>query len=134
VADFNLFILPKNRILENKVRVNKRIIIVGNGDCGISFAENLLDHPHYKFTSVSIVAPGGISGRNRDLFENLKISFTNYTDDEIDNLILENRINVVNDYMVDLDRDNQIITLSTGFKMPFDELVLCFGIQDTSLQ
>jgi len=36
--------------------------------------------------------------------------------------------------MVDLDRDNQIITLSTGFKMPFDELVLCFGIQDTSLQ
>jgi len=77
VADFNLFILPKNRILENKVRVNKRIIIVGNGDCGISFAENLLDHPHYKFTSVSIVAPGGISGRNRDLFENLKISFTN---------------------------------------------------------
>jgi len=43
------------------------------------------------------VAPGGISGRNRDLFENLSISFTNYTDDEIDNLIIENRINVVND-------------------------------------
>jgi len=36
--------------------------------------------------------------------------------------------------MFDLDRENQIITLDSGFKMPYDELVLCLGIQDTSLQ
>jgi len=77
VSKFNLFILTKNSILENKIRVNKRIIIVGNGDCGISFVEHLLDNKKYKFTSVSIVAPGGISNRNRNIFENLKVSYTN---------------------------------------------------------
>jgi len=77
VSNFNLFILSKNKILESTVRVNKRIIVVGNGDCGISFVENLLANERYQFTSVSIVAPGGISNRNRNINNNLKVSFTN---------------------------------------------------------
>jgi len=45
VSNFNLFILCKKKILEATVRVNKRVIVVGNGDCGISFVENLLSNP-----------------------------------------------------------------------------------------
>jgi len=133
-SNFHLFVLPKSKILDNKIRINKRIIVVGNGDCAISFVEKMLEDTKYKFTSISIVAPGGVSNRNRDINSNLRVSFTNYTDEEINNLILENRINVVNDRMIDLDRENQIITLKSGFKLPYDELVLGIGIQDTSLQ
>ncbi|EER00147.1 hypothetical protein Pmar_PMAR014813 [Perkinsus marinus ATCC 50983] len=54
-------ILAKKMILYKKCIVNARIIVVGASDTGLSTLSSLMSMPRLHFTSLTLLAPGGIS-------------------------------------------------------------------------
>ncbi|EER11231.1 hypothetical protein Pmar_PMAR014532 [Perkinsus marinus ATCC 50983] len=54
-------ILTKKMILDKKCIVNARIVVVGASDTGLSALSSLMSMPRLHFTSLTLLAPGGIS-------------------------------------------------------------------------
>ncbi|KAF4740770.1 hypothetical protein FOZ62_028426, partial [Perkinsus olseni] len=54
-------ILTKSMILDDKCTVNARIVVVGASDAGLAALAALISMPKLHFTSLTLLAPGGIS-------------------------------------------------------------------------
>ncbi|KAF4711100.1 hypothetical protein FOZ62_012580, partial [Perkinsus olseni] len=54
-------ILTKSMILDDKCTVNARIVVVGSSDAGLAALAALISMPNLHFTSLTLLAPGGIS-------------------------------------------------------------------------
>ncbi|KAF4675449.1 hypothetical protein FOL47_007757, partial [Perkinsus chesapeaki] len=54
-------IITKSMMLYPKSLVNSRIVVVGASDAGLSMLANLLSTPTLHFTSLTLLAPGGIN-------------------------------------------------------------------------
>ena len=64
----------------------------------------------------------------------LKANSTNYSLDEIKNLMLDARTKVIDSKMVKLDKKNKRILLDRNIYLPFDLLIMSVGLIDTLLQ
>jgi len=114
---------------ESKIVKNARIVVVGASDTSISFIEALLSISYLKFTSIVLIAPGGLPNHHfADKSHNLKSYSTSYTNQELKKLMLESRVRVINARMVDLDRSDKNIILHDETIIPYDTLVLGMGI------
>jgi len=113
---------------------NARIVVVGASDTSISFIEALLSISYLDFTSIVLVAPGGLPNNHyMEKKENLKAYSTSYTREELKKLMLESRVRVINARMVDIDRSDKNIVLHDDTVIPYDTLILGMGIQDKTL-
>ena len=58
---------------------------------------------------------------------------TNYTIEELKNLMLEARVSVLDAKMVKLEKKNKKIKLDKNAYLPYDILVVAVGLIDTTL-
>lgn len=81
---------------------------------------------------MTLIAPGGLRHKrpSSDPSFNLKAESTSYTADEISRLLVEEKVNVIDDRVIDINRDAQTVQLANGPCMPYDTLVLTMGLQD----
>jgi hypothetical protein len=133
-APFALCFTTRRMLSEAKIVKNARIVVVGASDTSISFVEALLSISYLDFTSIVLVAPGGLPNNHfMEKKENLKAYSTSYTREELKKLMLESRVRVINARMVDIDRSDKNIVLHDDTVIPYDTLVLGMGIQDKTL-
>ena len=119
---------------EAKIVKNARIVVVGASDTSISFIEALLSISYLNFSSIVLVAPGGLPHNHFvEKSENLKSYSTSYTREELKKMMLESRVRVINARMVDIDRSDKNIVLHDDTVIPYDTLILGMGIQDKTL-
>lgn len=132
---FSLSLITKRMLSSNKVSNNNRIVVVGASDTGISFIESLLMLREINFTNITLLAPGGLTTMHvktqKDL---LKAMSTNYTLEELKNLMVDARTTVLDAKMVKLDKKNKRIMIDKNAYIPFDILIIAVGLIDTQLQ
>ncbi|EAR95092.1 hypothetical protein TTHERM_00641200 (macronuclear) [Tetrahymena thermophila SB210] len=134
-APFSLSVITKKMMSSVKVNNNTRIVVVGASDTGISFIESLLSVKDINFTHITLLAPGGIMTMHINLpGDQLKALSTNYTLEELKNLMLDARVNVLDAKMVELDKKGKKIKLDKNAELPYDYLVNTVGLIDTELQ
>jgi NADH dehydrogenase FAD-containing subunit len=49
-------------------------------------------------------------------------------------MLLDSKITVIDDRMVNIERNSQYIILTNGTKVPYETLVLTMGLQDMTLR
>ena len=100
-SQFSLSIVTKKSLSMWKPNNNTRIVVVGASDVGISVVESLLSMKYVNFTHIYLLAPGGLLNINANSkHDYLKAFSTNYTINELDNLMLPSRIQVLDARMV----------------------------------
>ena len=74
-SQFALSLISKKMLSINKEYNNMRIVVVGASDTGISFIETLLNIKYINFSSIFLLAPGGLVNMHvKDKFEQFKSS------------------------------------------------------------
>lgn len=134
-APFSLSMITKKNLNFIKESNNTRIVVVGASDTGISFIESLLTIKNVHFTNIMLLSPGGLITMHINSQKDfLKASSTNYTLEELKNLMIDARTTVVDSKMVKLDKKNRRIMIDKNAFIPYDILVLSVGLIDTLLQ
>jgi hypothetical protein len=83
-AEYSLCFTTRRMLSDAKIVKNSRIVVVGASDTSISFIEALLSINYIHFTSIVLIAPGGIPNTvNSDQKTNLKSYSTSYTPREL---------------------------------------------------
>jgi NADH dehydrogenase FAD-containing subunit len=117
-----------------KVSNNSRIVVVGASDTGTSLIESLLTIKDINFTHITLLAPGGLTTMHiLKPEDHLKAMSTNYTLEELRNLMIDARVSVLDAKMVELDKKNKRIKLDKNAYLPYDILVVAVGLIDTEL-
>lgn len=117
-----------------KISNNSRIVVVGASDTGISFIESLLTIKDVNFTHITLLAPGGLTTMHMTSpKDQLKSMSTNYSLDELKNLMLDARVSVLDAKMVKLEKKQRRIKLDKNAFLPYDVLVIAVGLIDTEL-
>lgn len=133
-APFALCFATRRLLSEPKIVKNSRIVVIGSSDTGISFIEALLSISYLRFTNIILISPGGLPHHHyEDQRDNLKAYSTSYTNEELKRLMLENRVQVINARMIDIERQEKKVILHDGSMVPYDTLILTMGLQDQTL-
>ncbi len=127
--------VTKKQLLATKAENNTRIVVVGASDTGLSFIESLLMIREVNFTNITLLAPGGLVTMHvKSQRDYLRAASTNYSLEELRNLMIDARTTVLDAKMVKLDKKLKRILIDKNAYIPFDILVLSVGLIDTLLQ
>ncbi|XP_028928234.1 cilia- and flagella-associated protein 61 isoform X2 [Ornithorhynchus anatinus] len=118
-------------MLEPKVTINARIVVVGASNVGISFLETLIFCPHLKFNNLILISIHGLPGKNLLGSETRRFLANDhcFNDEDYALMALYSWVNVVVGKMTAIDRAAKYVMVSKGKKVPYDHLVLCTGQQ-----
>jgi len=124
-------LLTTERIIDQPTQnVSSRIVIAGCSDAGMSLILSLLSATQFRFSSITLVSPGGLHEESKvNLFQQ---SLAFYSQ-ELSRVAISRRISVVDDKLVSISRNDQQVTLKSGAVMPYDVIVLTTGLQDGNL-
>jgi len=130
-SQFCLTMVTKKMLSDSKIANNNRIVVVGASDTGISFIESLLSIRYLDFSHIYLIAPGGLLYHHiNDDTMNLKVSTSNYQIPELKKILLENRIKIIDEKVVNLNRTAKYVVLSDKSIITYDYLILTLGLQD----
>uniref|UniRef100_A0A8C3SFM6 Cilia and flagella associated protein 61 n=1 Tax=Chelydra serpentina TaxID=8475 RepID=A0A8C3SFM6_CHESE len=123
--------INRKLMLEPKVCVNARIVVVGASNVGISFLETLIFCPHLKFNNLTLISTHGLPGKNPPGSTNRGFLIHSHCFNDKDYALMSlcSWVNVVVDKMTGIDRAAKHVVVSKGKKVPYDHLVLCTGQQ-----
>ena len=68
------------------MEANSRIVVVGASDTGLTFIETLLQLPHIRFTSLTLISPEGLQTTNNCRFSYIP-STLSYADNELELMV-----------------------------------------------
>ncbi|NWX48175.1 CFA61 protein, partial [Steatornis caripensis] len=126
---YSLNHINRKLVLESKVSVNTRIVVVGASDVGISFLETLIFCPHLKFNNLTLISIHGLPGK--DLLgsghRRFLINSHCFNDEDYAQMSLCSWVNVVVGKMTGINRTAKYVVVSKEKKVPYDYLVLCTG-------
>uniref|UniRef100_A0A8B9GEP1 Cilia and flagella associated protein 61 n=1 Tax=Amazona collaria TaxID=241587 RepID=A0A8B9GEP1_9PSIT len=118
-------------VLESKVCVNTRIVVVGASDVGISFLETLVFWPHLQFNNLTLISTHGLPGEDPpgSRHRGFLINSHCFNDEDHAKMSLRSWVNVVVGKMTSINRAAKYVVVSKEEKVPYDYLVLCAGQQ-----
>ncbi|CAF0926188.1 unnamed protein product [Rotaria sp. Silwood1] len=118
-------------IMETKITINARIVIVGASTVGLAVLEALVMCPYLRFNNLTLISPHGMPGefppshvRNLFLPSNLE-----YETEELNRLSLRSYVNIVCAKLISLNRPMKLAILDDETIVPYDHLLLCTGNQ-----
>jgi len=118
-------------LMESKITINARIVIVGASTVSMSILEALTMCPYLRFNNLTLISPHGLPGefpptQNRDFFlpSNLE-----YGTDELTRLSLRSYVNIICAKVIGLNRPMKLAILDDDTVVPYDHLLLCTGNQ-----
>ncbi|XP_064001773.1 cilia- and flagella-associated protein 61 isoform X2 [Pogoniulus pusillus] len=126
---YSLNHINRKLVLDSKVSVNTRIVVVGASDVGISFLETLIFHPHLKFNNLTLISIHGLPGKNPlgSKQRRFLINSHCFNDEDYAQMSLCSWVNVVVGKMTSINRNAKYVVVSEEKKVPYDYLVLCTG-------
>ncbi|NWV31133.1 CFA61 protein, partial [Grantiella picta] len=116
-------------VLESKVCINTRIVVVGASDVGISFLETLIFWPRLKFNNLILISPHGLPGKDPQSSKHRRFLINShcFNDEDYARMSLCSWVNVVVGKMTGINRTAKYVIVSEEEKVPYDYLVLCTG-------
>ncbi|XP_063247361.1 cilia- and flagella-associated protein 61 isoform X4 [Prinia subflava] len=116
-------------VLESKVCINTRIVVVGASDVGISFLETLVFRPCLKFNNLTLISIHGLPGEDpqSSKYRRFLINSHCFNDEDYAQMSLCSWVNVVVGKMTGINRSAKYVVVSKEKKVPYDYLVLCMG-------
>ncbi|NXK92481.1 CFA61 protein, partial [Formicarius rufipectus] len=116
-------------VLESKVSINTRIVVVGASDVGISFLETLIFWPHLKFNNLTMISAHGLPGKDPPGSKRRRFLINShcFNDEDYAQMSLCSWVNVVVGKMTGINRAAKYVIVSKEKKVPYDYLVLCTG-------
>ncbi|OWF50418.1 cilia- and flagella-associated protein 61-like isoform X2 [Mizuhopecten yessoensis] len=123
--------INRKLVMEPKVTINARIVVIGASNVGIAFLETLAYSPHLRFHNLTLISPHGLPGEMapdevRD--QMLGNSFC-YNQNEFSKTSLRTWVNVVYGKMTAIDRKKKFVVVENSSMVPYDHLILCTGEQ-----
>lgn len=133
-SSFALFFITKKLLVEPKLVVNKRVVVVGASDTAIQCIRDLLLVPYLYLTNITLISPDGIpkpTGHAALIAQDmLPRRSTEYTTIELDQMSLSSRVRVIESRVVDLDREGQTVVFPDHSFVCYDYLILATGLQN----
>ncbi|NXB04019.1 CFA61 protein, partial [Cnemophilus loriae] len=116
-------------VLESKVCINTRIVVVGASDVGISFLETLIFWPRLKFNNLTLISTHGLPGKDPQSSKHRRFLINShcFNDEDYAQMSLCSWVNVVVGKMTGINRADKYVVVSKEKKVPYDYLVLCTG-------
>ncbi|NXB67299.1 CFA61 protein, partial [Struthidea cinerea] len=116
-------------VLESKVCINARIVVVGASDVGISFLETLIFWPRLKFNNLTLISIHGLPGKDPQSSKHRRFLINShcFNDEDYAQMSLCSWVNVVVGKMTGINRTAKYVVVSKEKKVPYDYLVLCTG-------
>ncbi|XP_063727763.1 cilia- and flagella-associated protein 61-like isoform X1 [Symsagittifera roscoffensis] len=135
---FALYSLNRKLVLEPKIAINARIVVVGASDTSLAFLESLVFSAHLRFNNVTLVSPHGLPGElpvSKEAQEMLSTSLS-FTRERLSRMCLRSWVTVVTGNMVHIDRKSKRIHIQSTLHnkgalegLSYDHLVLATGNQ-----
>ncbi|KAH9523040.1 Cilia- and flagella-associated protein 61 [Bulinus truncatus] len=128
---FALNHMNRKLVLEPKVTINARIVVVGASDVGMTFMETLVFCPHLKFNNITLISSHGLPGDlpQNELREMFLASSFSFVKDDFAKLALRTWVNVVYGKMTAIDRTKKHVIVNGVDVVPYDHLIICTGLQ-----
>ncbi|KAM3674749.1 cilia- and flagella-associated protein 61 [Ammospiza maritima maritima] len=125
---YSLNLINRKLVLEPKVCINSRIVVVGASDVGISFLETLIFWPRLKFNNLTLISIHGLPGKDPLIskYRRFLINSHCFNDEDYAQMSLCAWVNVVVGKMTSINRSAKYVVVSKE-KVPYDYLVLCTG-------
>ncbi|XP_040467757.1 cilia- and flagella-associated protein 61 isoform X2 [Falco naumanni] len=126
---YSLNHINRKLVLESKVSINTRIVVVGASDVGISFLETLVFCPRLKFNNLILISIHGLPGKDLLGSKHRRFLITShcFNDEDYAQMSLCSWVNVVVGKMTGINRAAKYVVVSEKEKVPYDYLVLCMG-------
>ncbi|KAM6139598.1 cilia- and flagella-associated protein 61 [Phoenicopterus ruber ruber] len=126
---YSLNHINRKLVLESKVSINTRIVVVGASDVGISFLETLIFCPHLKFNNLTLISIHGLPGKDLlgSKHRRFLINSHCFNDEDYAQMSLCSWVNVVVGKMTGINRAAKYVVVSKEKEVPYDYLVLCTG-------
>ncbi|XP_009082023.1 PREDICTED: uncharacterized protein C20orf26 homolog, partial [Acanthisitta chloris] len=128
-SSYSLNHINRKLVLESKVSINTRIVVVGASDVGISFLETLIFWPRLKFNNLTLVSIHGLPGKDPPGSKHRRFLINShcFNDEDYAQMSLCSWVNVVVGKMTGINRAAKYVVVSKEKKIPYDYLVLCTG-------
>ncbi|EDV28663.1 uncharacterized protein TRIADDRAFT_19305 [Trichoplax adhaerens] len=127
--NYMLFHINKKLVMEPKITINARIIVVGASDVGVSFLEKLIFSPHMRFNNLKLISPNGIPGQLKP--NSLRNQFLAdsycYTQQNYDQIALHSWVSVIKGEVKAINRKSKYVVVGNDTKVMYDHLILCTG-------
>ncbi|KFQ92308.1 Uncharacterized protein C20orf26, partial [Nipponia nippon] len=126
---YSLNHINRKLVLESKVSINTRIVVVGASDVGISFLETLVFCPHLKFNNLTLISIHGLPGKDLPGSKHRRFLINShcFNDEDYAQMSLCSWVNVVVGKMTGINRAAKYVVVSKEKEVPYDYLVLCTG-------
>lgn len=123
--------INRKLLLEPKIAINLRIVIIGASELAISFLETLAFSPHLRFNNITLVSSNGLPGMlpPDELRDGMRAQSMNYDQKDHAYMSLRSWVNVVIGKMTHIDRRQKNIYINEHTVLPYDHLILCTGEQ-----
>ncbi|NXT65499.1 CFA61 protein, partial [Chaetops frenatus] len=128
--NFSLNHINRKLVLESKVCINTRIVVVGASDVGISFLETLIFWPRLKFNNLTLISIHGLPGKDpqSSKYRRFLINSHCFNDEDYAQMSLCSWVNVVVGKMTGINRTAKYVVVSKEKEVPYDYLILCTGL------
>uniref|UniRef100_A0A5K3F7N3 DUF4821 domain-containing protein n=3 Tax=Mesocestoides corti TaxID=53468 RepID=A0A5K3F7N3_MESCO len=128
-----LYHISRNLIMEPKLVLNARVVVVGASSTSLAFLEHIIFASHIRFNNLTLLTPHGIPGDTEES-ENRRVSLffpPHYMQDRrrLGQIALRTSANVVSGTLTAINRNQKLITIDGTHEMSYDLLVLAPGTQ-----
>uniref|UniRef100_A0A0X3PA99 Uncharacterized protein n=1 Tax=Schistocephalus solidus TaxID=70667 RepID=A0A0X3PA99_SCHSO len=125
--------ITRNLIMESKLTINARIIVVGASTTSLAFLETLVFSTHMRFNNLVLLSPRGLPGDSEEPEDTLvnHIFPPDYMQERhrLGQVSLRTYVRLIIGKLTGLDRSRKVITVNGQSEVSYDYLILAPGLQ-----